>query len=232
MAAGQHPGVGPRMRPALTVLQLDTHFPRVPGDVASADTYLAEVEFIRIPAASVGRIVTGDPGSVNITPFEEAVRRARGDVITTSCGFLAHWQTQLQAQTTRPVVASALMALPGLACLGGAIAVLTFDANKLIAGHGDILRGHETQVFGLNADMHLKQVIELDACALDQRRAAEEIAALVKDHVAAKCQTLLLECTNLPPYKAAIRDMFTGQIVDILTEIEALRPGTVRPVFL
>lgn len=232
MAARQHPSLWSGMKPALTVLQLDTHFPRVPGDVASADTYMAEVEIIRIPAASVGRIVTENPGSVDIEPFAKAVRAAQGDVIATSCGFLAYWQAHLQALSERPVVASALVALPRLTHAGRPITVVTFDDRKLTAGHGDALKVSADHVIGLRPDMHLRQAIEQDAPRLDQQRAQSEIKALIKDHVTPDCKTLLLECTNLPPYKAAMRDVFKGQIVDILTEIETRRPGTVRPTFL
>lgn len=216
------------MRPSLTVLQLDTCFPRVPGDVASAESYVGAVEIIRIPAASVGRIVTGDPGGVDIAPFEEAMRAARGDVIATSCGFLAHWQGHLAALTDRPVIASALIALPHQA---GSTAVLTFDADKLVAGHqADLSRADH--VIGLDPDMHLRRVISEDLQDLDQVVAARDVAALVAKHVPATTDTLLLECTNLPPYKPAIREVFGGVIVDILTEIERVRPGTVKPRFL
>ena len=220
------------MRPALTVLQLDTNFPRIPGDVACRDTYVDEVEILRIPAASVGRIVTQDPGSVDIKPFEDAVRVARGEIITTSCGFLAHWQAHLEALSTRPVLTSALLALPRLAGEGRTISVLTFDEGKLIAGQGDALEGHAGQVIGLRPDMHLRQVIEHDARELDQQRAQTEITAVIQDHIDPHCDTLLLECTNLPPYKTAIRNVFSGRIIDILTEIETLKPGAVRSAFL
>lgn len=220
------------MRPALTVLQLDTHFPRVPGDVACPASYVDTVEIIRIPAASVGRIVTEDPGQIDIEPFADALRTARGDIIATSCGFLAHWQSHLQAASARPVVASALLALPHLRTTARTTSVLTFDADKLLAGHDGALKGRADQVIGLPSDMHLRQVIERDAMTLDQHRAQVEIVALVKDQVPSYCETLLLECTNLPPYKAAIRDVFKGQIVDILSEIERRRPRTVRSEFL
>lgn len=220
------------MRPALTVLQLDTHFPRIPGDVACPESYVDAVEIIRIPAASVGRIVTGDPAQIDIEPFADALRAARGDIVATSCGFLAHWQDHLQAASARPVVASALLALSHLRTTARTTSVLTFDADKLVAGHSRALKGRADQVIGLPPQLHLRHVIERDALTLDQQRAQMEFVALVKDHLAPHCEMLLLECTNLPPYKAAIRDVFKGQIVDILSEIERLRPGTVRSEFL
>lgn len=220
------------MRPGLTVLQLDTRFPRIPGDVACPETYLEPVEVIRIPAASVGRIVTEAPAAIDIAPFEDALRAARGDVIATSCGFLAHWQDHLQALTQRPVVASALVALDRLEASAPPVSVLTFDAAKLWAGHWTAARAPGTQLIGLRPEMHLRQVIERDIADLDAGRAAEEIADMLRARLAPDCESLLLECTNLPPYKTAIRAVFHGAIHDILTEIEARRPGTVLPEFL
>jgi hypothetical protein len=47
--------------PAVTVLQLDTSFPRIPGDVACPQTYLGEVEVIRIAQASVAQTPCAAP---------------------------------------------------------------------------------------------------------------------------------------------------------------------------
>jgi len=216
------------MRPSVSILQLDTAFPRVPGDVACVESYVGPVDIIRIPAASVGRVVTDDPGGVDIAPFEAALRAAQGEVIATSCGFLAYWQTHLQAMTDRPVIASSLIAL---ARQDAPTAVLTFDAQKLQAGHANDLQ-HADAVIGLHTDMHLRQVISGDLRDLDQAVAGREVADLVVTHVPSQTRTLLLECTNLPPYKPAIRRVFQGTIIDILTEIERARPGTVKPQFL
>ncbi|MGB7242062.1 MAG: hypothetical protein WBC93_08260, partial [Sulfitobacter sp.] len=43
---------------------------------------------------------------------------------------------------------------------------------------------------------------------------------------------LLLECTNLPPYKAALQQITKLPVTDILTLIEATQPGTVQQRFL
>ena len=220
------------MTTALTVLQLDTCFPRVPGDVACAQSYCAKVEIIRIPQAQVSNIVTSDPSCVDIAPFADALAQARGEVIATSCGFLAYWQQHLEALTDRPFIASALNALNRLNTPADRTAILTFDADTLMAGHRALITGRAAHVVGLRPDMHLREVIKQDARALDETLAAREIAHLVAQSVPEWCNTLVLECTNLPPYKKAIADQFGGQIIDILTEIEHCRPGTVAPAFL
>lgn len=218
------------MRHAVTVLQLDTGFPRVPGDVGCVASYRDPVQIIRVPRATVGRIVTDQPASVDITPFEDALTQATGDIVVTSCGFLAPWQAHLQGLVDRPFIASSLTALPGLTAqsVPGAVMVVTFDARSLTPAH----LGAACDVVGLTDDMHLTQVIRQDLHDLDTRRAGSELVDLVTARRTQAHQHLLLECTNLPPYKAALAAATGLPITDILTLIEAARPGTIAPEFL
>ncbi|MGB3407292.1 MAG: hypothetical protein WBA67_07335 [Jannaschia sp.] len=221
------------MRPAVTVLQLDTIFPRVPGDVGCPESYAAEVEIIRIPRATVARIVTDRPEAIDIAPFETAVRRARGEVIVTSCGFLAFWQDHLAALTDRPFIASSLGALDHLDArhAPGEIMVLTFDASRLSAAHFGRHAAHAAHVVGLEDGMHLRDVIRGNAPRLDTGVAARQIVDLVARHWTERHRALLLECTNLPPYRTALTRLTNAPVTDILTEIERRRPGTIAPEF-
>ncbi|WP_415920083.1 hypothetical protein [Tateyamaria sp. SN6-1] len=215
--------------PTVTVLQLDTRFPRVPGDVGCAETFCDTVEIIRVPQATVAQVVTSDPHSIPIAPFEDALRGARGDVVVTSCGFLSPWQDHLAAQNDRPFISSALLALDTLPERPEDILTLTFDAERLGPPH---LRGHACDVQGLPADMHLRQTIANDAETLDTARAERELVDHVTQVQRPNHRHLLLECTNLPPYKAAMARATGLPVTDILTLIEDARPGTVRPAFL
>ena len=219
------------MAPALTLLQLDTAFPRVPGDVGCSETFLTPIEVLPVAQATVGQVVTADPGAIPIAPFEAALARARGDIVVTSCGFLSYWQTHLAAQTSKPFISSALTALPELCKHYAApeILTLTFDANTLNSRH---FGPYQTEVLGLPEDMHLRKVITENKSQLDIDVAAGEIAAFVGQNRAPHHKHILLECTNLPPYKDAIAEATGLQITDILTCIEAARPNTVNPTFL
>jgi len=219
------------MASCVTVLQLDTDFPRVAGDVGCAQTYIGDIEILRISNATVGQIVSTNPAAITIAPFEDALAQARGDVIVTSCGFLSYWQTLLAKQTGRPFISSALTALPDL-CERHApqdILTVTFDADSLNGNH---FGAYQTDVIGLPPDMHLRQVISQNLTTLDVARATQEIA----DFVALQCKPhhthILLECTNLPPYKHALSAQTGLPITDILTCIETVREGTIQPAYL
>ena len=219
------------MAPAITVLQLDTYFPRIAGDVGCAETYMGEVEILRIAGASVGQIVSADPASIPIAPFEDAIGRARGDVIVTSCGFLSYWQTHLAQLTDKPFISSALTALPDL-CARFApqdILTVTFDADSLNTAH---FGPYQTDVIGLPRDLHLRNVIAQNQTALDAVRAGREVVEFVATQQQPHHKRILLECTNLPPYKSALAAETGLPITDILTRIEAARAGTIHLNFL
>lgn len=219
------------MRPGVSILQLDTHFPRIPGDVACPESYATEVEIIRIPQASVRQVVSARPDLIPMGPFEGAVQQAQGEVIVTSCGFLAPWQAHLSAFTDRPFVSSALVTLEGLCAVYAPheVLVLTFDAHSLTSAH---LNGLRPDIVGLHPDMHLRQVIAQDAPDLDAARAGREVVDLVQAACKPHHKALLLECTNLPPYRRALHAATGLPITDILTCIETARPGAVSPEVL
>ncbi len=52
----------------VTVLQLDTDFPRIAGDVGCKESYARPPQIIRVKGASVGRIVTDRPQDIDIAP--------------------------------------------------------------------------------------------------------------------------------------------------------------------
>ncbi|MDB2389985.1 aspartate/glutamate racemase family protein [Alphaproteobacteria bacterium] len=223
----------------LTVLQLDTAFPRLPGDVASPESYDCAVDIVTIPAATVKSIVTDDPDRIDISGFETAVdviesNAVDGDIITTSCGFLGYWQTHLASRTRLPFIASALMDLPRLtAQYGQRLGILTFDARTLCKpAYADILAGFSGRVIGLPTTSHLHQVISQNTNHMDSRRAETEIIDLVgKMMMDSPIDALLLECTNLPPYKAALKAEFGLEIYDILTVLHDFDAQMVKPYY-
>ena len=218
----------------VTVLQLDTRFPRVAGDVACPDTYIGELEIIRIKAATVGQVVNNRPDQIDIAPFEAALDQAKGDIIVTSCGFLSYWQDHLAARSPKPFISSALIAFE---CLSRKftpddVLTLTFDADSLTDQHFGAYSAFKKGVIGLPKDMHLRQVISNDLDTLDVDLVRKELGEFVATKRQPQHKHLVLECTNLPPYKAALQRETGLETTDILSCIEAVQRGSVNPQFL
>lgn len=222
--------------PSLTVLQLDTVFPRIPGDVASEMTYRQPIVINKIPGASVETVISERPDQYDIRPFEKACAQIKTGLGVSSCGFLGYWQDHLNNLCGPPFVASSLsdLTLWQQHYEKDEIAILTFDAEVLSTPlYQPLLAGFSGLVIGMSTDMHLRQVISEDKSMLDQKKAEMEILDLLSDYLSqSNIKALVLECTNLPPYKSAIKEKFNVEIYDILTSIHARNPYLVRPEFL
>ena len=225
------------MKESLVILQLDTRFPRLPGDIACPETYLHPVALRVVPRATVPAVVTSRP-ALDLHGFAEALAEDEGQgLCSTSCGFLVYFQRQLEALTPRQVVSSALLALPELRgrYRDEELLVMTFDASVLQAEAYEAALDHFAgPLLGLEKWMHLYQVIAEDREDLDLALASAELEDLFRKALQRhpEVKAVLLECTNLPPYKAALRRHFHGEIVDCLSVLEAKLPGLVHPTYL
>ena len=220
----------------VSVLQLDTRFCRVPGDVGCPDSYVNAPEIIRVPRASVANVVSDQPEQIDLDPFLQAIEQASGDVIVTSCGFLSPFQDQLQSVSLKPVIASVLNMLSDLKVPKGAerSSVLTFNADRLVDAHfPHPYRAGDFRIVGLRPDNSLRQRIEGDVP--DRFDPSDMQDVIMRDFGAAimtTTETVILECTNLPPYKPQMRRNGNLRIVDILSAIEHIAPETIAHQYL
>lgn len=232
----------PACAPAIGVVMLDTRFPRPPGDIGHADTFCVPVRRRVVEAAWPRRVVASAAalqGSGLLPRFEQAVRElaaAGAQVITTSCGFLVLLQRELQAVAEQPVLSSALLLLPELLRAEPRVGVLTIDAAALGTEHlhaagvstdrlGDVcVQGMDPQ--GEFARTILGNLPAWDAAVVHADVLAAAQALRVREP---GLTTLVLECTNLPPYAADIARA-TGWRVLSLLDLPALR-GLVQPAF-
>lgn len=227
--------------PVISLIQLDTSFPRIPGDIGAAETWICGLDVRSIPKLSVAQVINAAPGDTDISGAEAAARAATGDLVTTSCGFLCYWQDRLAAQCQTPFISSALLDLPRLmqAFPRDELAILTFDSEVLAApAFAPALGGFAGPVLGLPEEAHLRQVIAGDLPYLEPALAEAELIDLVagfvrdRDALGRPVRALLLECTNLPPYKQALKARFDLEIFDILTLIDHRKTGMVDPAFI
>ena len=220
----------------LRILRLDTAFPRPAGDVASPLSYRLDVEISVVPQACADNIVTKEPDNFDISAFRQAVVQAEEPLVITSCGFMIYWQDILAEVAAGDFIGSSLTALPALCRRFDSrrILVVTFDdavlTSPLFSSHLDGFSGH---VMGLDKTSHLYQVIARDLTELDTDKASRELcaqlASVLRQH---DIGLILLECTNLSVYKRDIRQVFDGEIADMLGLVEARRPGLVKQDYL
>ena len=192
--------------PFLGILMLDTRFPRLPGDVGHPASWSMPVRLRAVQGATPRRVVQQADAEL-LLPFIAAARALVAEgaaAITTSCGFLVRWQAELQAALPVPVWTSSLLALPGLRRAG----VLTVDAasfdSRLLQAAG---AADTTPVEGLAPGCSLQRTLLQDLPELDAEAAeAQTVAAALRlVQQPAGIDHIVMECTNLPPYAAAVQ---------------------------
>jgi len=234
-AGNETAGPAPVERPVVGVLMLDTRFPRYPGDIGNLTAIPYPALYRRVPRATVRRVACAEPLPPEL--LEIFVTNARAlladgaELVVTSCGFLHAEQAALARALTVPVVTSALVLLPLVYALHGArgpIGVLTFDANALGAAHLGVGRGLPLVVQGMERSAHFHRVIADDLESADREAMERDALAAARELARAGPAAVVLECTNLSPYRAAIRDALGGVAVFDLHDAIACCAGALR----
>jgi len=210
------------------VVMLDTHFPRPVGDIGNPRTFEALGIPVRYQTVSgmAARAAVQDTSGLPWQPFAKAALdlvSQGATLITTSCGFLALHQTALQAAVPVPVLSSALLWLGQPALANEVVGVLTFDAASLLPAHwAGAGASPQTPVEGLPTGCHLQRCVLSDDPVLDRVAATHDVVNAAQRLVLAHPQltTLVLECTNMPPYADAVAAATGRRVEHIMTLIE------------
>jgi Asp/Glu/hydantoin racemase len=198
----------------LGILMLDARFARVPGDMGNALTWPFPVEYRVVRGARPDRVVMHRAEGL-LQPFLAAASDlvAHGcRAITTNCGFLSLFQRELAAHVGVPVATSALLQVPWVQTTlppGRKVGVVTISATTLSAAHLAAAGAPEdVPVMGCEDGSELFPVlIRGERDDLDTGKAEADVVAAATRLVSAHPEVgaIVLECTNMPPYAAAVR---------------------------
>lgn len=217
------------------ILMLEARFPRIPGDMGNALTWPFPVLYKVVRGASPDRVVRrGAEGLLDafVDAAQDLVRDG-ADGITTNCGFLSLYQAELAAAVGVPVAASSLMQVEMVNRLlppGKRAGVLTISGSTLTAEHlakanvpadtplGTTEGGREFTRALLDNELEL----DVDLARQDNVDAAKALVA-AHDDIGA----LVLECTNMVPYAADIRDAVGLPVFSIESFVTWFQSGLV-----
>jgi len=206
---------------------LETKFPRILGDVGNPDTFDFAVKYKIIKGASPDLVVRK-----NANPLLQAFINAGlelvaegASAITTSCGFLAIFQSELQQALPVPVLTSSLLQVPHVNKSlpeGKRTGILTISASsvtpKLLTSAnvpedtpiGTTEGGKEFTRAILDNSRHL----DVEAARKDNVEAAIRLVQENPDLGA-----IILECTNMPPYAEDIKSATGLEVYSIVTAV-------------
>ena len=221
----------------LGILMLEARFPRIPGDMGNAATWPFPVLFRVVRGASPERVVLrGAPGL--LPDFIDAARDLvdlGAEAITTNCGFLSLFQAELAAAVGVPVATSSLMQVPWVQATlppGKRVGVITVCRTSLTPAH--------LAAAGVPADMPIegteqgreffRVLIRAEKQDMDVVLAEQDILEAGRRLVARHPEVgaVVLECTNMPPYAAALQAELGLPVYDIYTLVRWFHGG-LRP---
>ena len=194
------------------ILMLETRFPRIPGDMGNASTWDFPVRYSIVPGASPERVVRNKAEGL-LDVFVKAARDlvAEGcDGITTNCGFLSLMQQELSEAVGVPVAASSLMQIDLVNRIlppGKRAGVLTISGSTLTPEHLEKAAAPvDTPIETTEGGREFTRAILGDELALNVALSEQDNveAALRLRDANPDVGAIVLECTNMTPYQAAI----------------------------
>ena len=221
----------------LGILMLEARFPRIPGDMGNGETWPFPVLFKVVRGATPERVVLeGARGLLPdfIAAAQELVELG-AEAITTNCGFLSLFQAEIAAAVGVPVATSSLMQVPWVQATlppGKRVGVVTVSKGSLTPAHlaaaGVPL---DVPVVGTEGGREFFRVlIQAQAVDMDVDLAEQDILEAGRALLAAHPEVgaIVLECTNMPPYAAALREAVGLPVYDIYSMINWFQAG-LRP---
>lgn len=213
---------------SIGILILDAAYPCVPGNVGNATTFDYPVRFQEVRGASIDRLLNQRDPSL-VTPFIQAAREleARGvKAITGACGFMALFQEEVAAAVDIPVFLSSLMQIGFMhAIYGGEVGIVTANSAQLTQRHFDACRvpaNIPLAIAGMQDQTEFREAILEEKGTLDSALIEQEAVEVAKSLVAnnPNVRSILLECSDLPPYAAAIQASCGRPVFDFVTMID------------
>lgn len=221
----------------LGILMLEARFPRIPGDMGNATTWPFPVLYHVVRGASPERVVL--QGARGLLPdFIAAAQdlvRLGAEAITTNCGFLALFQKELAEAVKVPVATSSLMQAPWVQATlppGKRVGVVTVSGATLTPAHLQAVGVPlDTPIVGTESGKEFFRVlIKAEKDDMDITLAEADIIDAGRRLVADNPDVgaIVLECTNMPPYAAALREAVNLPVYDITSMISWFHAG-LRP---
>jgi hypothetical protein len=221
----------------LGILMLEARFPRIPGDMGNGTTWPFPVLFRVVRGASPEKVVLN--GATGL--LQDFVAAATdlvdlgAEAITTNCGFLSLFQQEIAAAVGVPVATSSLMQVPWVQATlppGKRVGLVTVSGSTLSPAH---LQGAgvplDAPLAGTeNGKEFFRVLIKAEKDDMDIAQAERDVVEAGKALVARHPDVgaIVLECTNMPPYAAALQAEVGLPVYDIYSMITWFHAG-LRP---
>lgn len=222
------------------IVLLNVGYPIVPGNVANACTWNFPVSYVKVNNVDSPRLHTKDPTIIDelAASANELVKENGVRAVICACGYFGRWQKQLRERVDVPVYASSLIQIPMIKMglkkdqkIGVLCAVTrTFD-NELLECCG--VDDPSCLVIKSMEEAPEFSAIPRDRDTMNNTKCREEFIQAAKEMVAEHPEigAILLECSDMPPYAAAIQDAVNLPVYDFTTMVNWVENAVCRKPF-
>ena len=223
------------------ILLLDTNTPFIHGDVGNAESYDYPVRFRRIDGLTPERIFAHDQSFLQeMIHGAQELEREGVKAITGDCGFMAIYQQEVQEAVHIPVFLTSLLQIPIIAAMinpRSTIGIITSNAQSLdihLFSHLGIADFQQIRIAGMEQHEAFRTAAIEDIGVLDSDQIRTEVVQTAR---ALQSQNpdlgaLLLECSMLPPYAAAVHEATGLPVFDYLSMIDFVASSVRKKTFI
>jgi hypothetical protein len=226
---------------AIGIILMESFMPFPPGCPGNASSFSFPVRYAVVKGANMDRLVyKGDPELLQ--PFIDAgwsLVREGVKAITGNCGFMVLYHEMLAKEYPVPVFMSSLLQLPFISRMlkpGEKVGIITANSKTLTARHLQIASNGidiPIAVAGLEDQKHFYDAIHAEKGSLDFDAVEREVVEVTQNLIAENdnIKAVLFECTDLPPYAAAVQEAVGLPVFDFSTLINYVFSALVRKRF-
>jgi hypothetical protein len=219
------------------ILLLEQYSPFIPGDVANATTYEFPVRFQKVKGFSIPRAIGQDK-----TIYDDLLEAAQELVeqgvraVTGDCGFMGIHQKKLASTLDVPVFLSSLIQINFISTIisqDDRIGIITANSQNLgltLLEAVGVQRTDNLVIRGMQDQPCFAESILNNSPTLDQGAIEQEVVAAARDMVEKEpsVKAILMECSMLPPYSAAVQEATGLPVFDYISMINYVYSAVVQ----
>lgn len=210
---------------SIGVLSLESYFPKPPGHIKNPSSLPFTTAYEILDGITVPELLNraNDAMIGRLIKAAQNLERQGVHAITGSCGFLALFQREVAESVEVPVFLSALIQVPLVYQMTRApVGVLTASAEALTLRHlAGVGANHvPIDIQGLDDTQEFASVIlRNERNDMDLTKVEAEVIAAGRTLVARNplVRSIVLECTDLPPYAHKLQQVLNLPIFDLTT---------------
>ncbi|MFO7784399.1 MAG: aspartate/glutamate racemase family protein [Thermodesulfobacteriota bacterium] len=220
------------------ILILNATYPCIPGNVGNATSFPFPVRYKEVSEASIhGLINQRDPALIE--PFINGARELEAEgvrAIAGACGFMALFQREIADSVRIPVCMSSLLQIPFIRQIlprGKMIGVLTANAGALTDKHFTAVGVQDRTglvITGMEDSKEFREAVLEEKGTLNSEIMEQEVVRAAKEMTDSNpaIGSIVLECSDLPPFAHAVQEAVSLPVFDFNTMIKHLQTALVQ----